>query len=266
MKRVLLAAQLGFFAVVFVWVLSGSGCGAKSTLLVPQAEEEEEVDPSVVPPVDCEQDLDCDDGLFCNGVERCVDALCEDGEPVDCGEGDDCHMVYCDDTRAECVEMLVAEDDDGDGFYAAPCGEDCDDSNPEIYPGAREVCNGLDDNCDGLIDEDLVQDCEDFGRQICIDGEWTECMTCTVCIPGSWRYCDTPSYCSWGRQTCNDAGDGWGPCDETSAPSSCTGSAYDQECCLAAGYCCQDYFDFDGDGDWDESLGACEDVNCPTAR
>ena len=41
-------------------------------------------------------------------------------------------------------------DADGDGY---PVPEDCDDTDPLIYPGAPERCNGLDDNCDGNIDE-----------------------------------------------------------------------------------------------------------------
>ncbi|MDO8629598.1 MAG: putative metal-binding motif-containing protein, partial [Phycisphaerales bacterium] len=58
-------------------------------------------------------------------------------------------------------------DSDGDGYgdaagsqqaCAQPAGyvsegTDCDDTNASIYPGATEVCNGLDDDCDGAIDE-----------------------------------------------------------------------------------------------------------------
>ncbi|MFH1467407.1 MAG: right-handed parallel beta-helix repeat-containing protein [Pseudomonadota bacterium] len=41
-------------------------------------------------------------------------------------------------------------DADGDGF---PVEEDCDDGDAGINPGAGEVCNGLDDDCDGAMDE-----------------------------------------------------------------------------------------------------------------
>src|SRR5207249_6273214 len=42
-------------------------------------------------------------------------------------------------------------DGDGDGFSS--CAGDCNDSNPNIHPGAAEACNGLDDNCNGAVDE-----------------------------------------------------------------------------------------------------------------
>ena len=44
-------------------------------------------------------------------------------------------------------------DVDRDGVDAA---SDCDDQNSAVYPGAEEVCDGLDNDCDGDVDEDAL--------------------------------------------------------------------------------------------------------------
>lgn len=47
-------------------------------------------------------------------------------------------------------------DDDGDGHGGSACGgPDCDDADPGRHPGAAESCDGEDDDCDGLVDEDV---------------------------------------------------------------------------------------------------------------
>ena len=45
-------------------------------------------------------------------------------------------------------------DDDGDGY--SECDGDCDDTQVSVHPGAAEICDGLDNNCNGQIDEDAT--------------------------------------------------------------------------------------------------------------
>lgn len=49
------------------------------------------------------------------------------------------------------IDVRCDPDEDDDG---ASYGADCDDLDPQVYPGAPERCNGVDDDCDGEIDED----------------------------------------------------------------------------------------------------------------
>ena len=42
------------------------------------------------------------------------------------------------------------DDDDGDGFTFV---QDCNDNEPDAFPDAPEVCDGADQDCDGLVDD-----------------------------------------------------------------------------------------------------------------
>jgi hypothetical protein len=74
--------------------------------------------------------------------------------------------MYTPDT---CKGLTVYKDADGDSYgnikknlFVTDCivptgyvldSTDCNDANASIHPFAKEVCNGIDDNCNGLIDE-----------------------------------------------------------------------------------------------------------------
>ena len=66
--------------------------------------------------------------------------------------GDDTHPTP--DTGPDTDGPEPPVDSDGDGYSA---DEDCDDEDSEVYPGAEEICDGIDNNCNELIDEDLEQ-------------------------------------------------------------------------------------------------------------
>lgn len=58
-------------------------------------------------------------------------------------------------------------DMDGDGYLDQACGgDDCDDTAWISYPGATELCDGMDNNCDGTISDDEA-DMDSDGWMIC---------------------------------------------------------------------------------------------------
>jgi len=70
----------------------------------------------------------------------------DDGTPCP-DDGIDCTIDTCE--NGQCVH--TPEDLDQDGYTV--CQGDCNDSNASVHPNATEVCNGIDDDCDTLIDD-----------------------------------------------------------------------------------------------------------------
>ncbi len=110
--------------------------------------------------------------LDCDGYLRYVsdDSDCDDLEPsVYPGADEVCDGLDndCDGSTDEDLLTTYYADADGDGhgdpntpieacsqpWYASETSDDCDDTASAIHPGAGEVCNGMDDDCDTLVDD-----------------------------------------------------------------------------------------------------------------
>ena len=69
--------------------------------------------------------------------------------------------------------LLIGLQSDCDGDGATPFGGDCDDQDPSRHPGVVDLCDGIDNDCDTLIDESadgdpagVCTDCNDFNPGI----------------------------------------------------------------------------------------------------
>ncbi len=140
------------------------------------------------------------------------------GSELDSGDAED------DDTSAalddDDSEAQGPVDADGDGSFE---DQDCDDDNELVFPGASEVCDDVDNNCDGQIDEDLLAS---LYRDYDGDGWGTASSETTVCL-GEAGWVDISG-------DCNDSHTGINPgalesCD--GLDNDCSGTADDGGVC-----------------------------------
>jgi len=156
LTRGLLLSSGGWFLVL--------ACGARTGL--PPGRElatagSEGVAGSLIEPA-CLTDLDCPQPPpgQC-GVAACTAGVCSLELGQVCDDGDPCTDDACSSMGCTFVSGLV--DADGDGAFATGtladpkaalgCGKDCDDTSAEIFPMAIELCDGLDNDCNGVVDD-----------------------------------------------------------------------------------------------------------------
>jgi len=182
------------------------------------------------------------DGEPIASCEAPVDAVAEGG---DCDDGDaEVHpdaVEVCNDIDDDCSGEVDDDAEDAATWYAdedgdlfgdaaapivacdAPDGSadndlDCDDSLAEVNPAATEICNGLDDDCDGGIDDDAV-DALTWYQDADGDGWGVPDDTALACEQPS-GFADNPDDCDdttaeFNESCTNDAVVGTGTCSGT---------------------------------------------------
>ena len=141
---------------------------------------------------DCDGEVDEDQGTSHCGLGICAhdEATCVDGEPNECDPNEGAGMEVCNGLDDDCDGMI----DDGLGDQEVECGlgqcehtvSACDDGgNPPacdpLEGASMEVCDGIDNDCDGDTDEDL-------GDLSCGVGQCAH--TLPACINGIPQTCD----------------------------------------------------------------------------
>jgi hypothetical protein len=164
------------------------------------------------------QEGDCDDNQktvnpamseACNNIDDDCDGTVDEPGAQDCKvrawDGDKDGWGLQNKTQCLCVPT---------GFYTALKVNDCDDDQPFVNPSVSEECNGVDDDCDGVIDEPNAVGCTDLYQDADKDGFGAAEKAClckplapfTALVGGD---CDDGNAKAYPKatETCNDADD-----------------------------------------------------------
>ncbi len=199
--------------------------------------------------------------------------------PADCDDDD--ASVYpgapeaCDAVDEDCDGVADQTfDGDGDGYVdgavpecaAAWAETDCDDGEATVAPDLEEICDGLDNDCDGDVDEGFDGDGDEVGACLdCDDDDPANVPGGVEVCDGQDNDCDDDTWAAGGEG--DGDGDGAPGCDDCDdadaatypdAPEACDGE--DDDC---DGQVDED-FDSDGDGFFDGSDPGCADAYAET--
>ncbi|MFH1098854.1 MAG: putative metal-binding motif-containing protein [Candidatus Uhrbacteria bacterium] len=110
----------------------------------------------------------------CRGLCRIGVQACISGAWGDCLGAVAPITELCNGLDDDCTGGLpvVEQDRDGDGFMI--CEGDCDDTANAIHPGGEDICDGRDQNCDGVVDNKWSIGAPCNGEGVCGIGTW-EC-------------------------------------------------------------------------------------------
>jgi len=143
----------------------------------------------------CSSDAECDDGLYCNGVERCANSTCHAGTSIDCSSlSDQCNNGICDENQDKCIAQPKLDGTScNDGLFctnpdtctAGVCGgpaRSCDDGKS----CTADSCNENTDSCEniwsacGIVDGCCGPTCNSLNDP--------DCATTVKCWSASYQY------------------------------------------------------------------------------
>ncbi|MFX0199236.1 MAG: hypothetical protein ACFFCW_24195 [Candidatus Hodarchaeota archaeon] len=181
----------------------------------------------------CETNEDCDDALFCNGAEICIDGSCQAGTPPDCDDGVSCTDDSCNEGNDSCDH--TPNDSLCDNTLFCDGAETCDavnDCQPGMAPDCDDgvgctddSCNEGTDSCDHTPNDSLCD------NTLFCDGAET-CDALLDCQAGSdpcdGLACDEENdICVCGNGICEES---YGE-DCSTCPQDCPGDGFKGECC-----------------------------------
>ena len=176
-------------------------------------------------------DDDCDGDIDSDAIDQTTWVIDGDGD----GFGDDDNTVDSCDACSACLEE----------------GGDCDDANADVHPDADEVCNGVDDDCDGDVDPDDALDVATWYADA--DGDSYGAADYPT------EACDQPTGHVADSSDCDDSdGDTW-----PGATEICDDEDDDCDGSVDEGVLLEWYLDADGDGYGDGS--SVEGCDAPTS-
>ncbi len=207
--------------------------------------------------VDCEMpsgyvadDTDCDDAV--GSINPGADERCN-------GVDDNCNDTIDEDTAVDASIWYADADDDGFGSAAsstAACAQpsgyvgddsDCDDNNDDVNPLGTELCDEIDNNCDGTIDEDTAADASTWYADVDEDG-YGDMSTTTLACSAPLGFVGDDEDCDDTEATTNPAATEY--CD--GVDNDCDGSTDENSAADAATW----YLDSDTDGYGDAAASA----------
>jgi hypothetical protein len=188
----------------------------------------------------------------CNGIDDDCDTVTDEEDAVDCltyyWDGD--NDGYGNQTKTKCLC-------DEQGKYSTQVGGDCNDTNMMAFPGGSEMCNLIDDDCDGLVDELGATGCMPYYTDADKDGFGKGAPQCK-CTPEG-------DFTALVSGDCNDEEDAAYP----GSPEICDGLDNDCDSSIdepGAGGCGFLFSDADEDG-WgtNDMLCLCDPIGTYTA-